>query len=193
MKIIETKTLVFPEIKVIRYRRFNDDRGYFTETFRQSDFIKTIPGFSIKQINESRSKKGVVRGLHTQWNPYMAKLVRTISGHMVDLFLDIRKGSPTYGKIAAYDMPSTCDQNFNEWIWIPIGFAHGNFYRQDSTIEYFCTGEYSPSCEVGISPLAEDLDWSLCDKNLKQQFDALIKSKAVISEKYKQGLIVKQW
>lgn len=193
MKIIEMKSLVFPEIKVIRYQRFNDDRGYFTETFRESDITRVVPDFKIKQTNESQSKKGVVRGLHAQWNPYMGKLVRTIKGQMVDLFLDIRIGSSTFGKIGAYDMPSTGKQTFNEWIWIPVGFAHGNFYLEDSTIEYFCTGEYRPDCEVGISPLADDIDWSLCDKNLKKQFEELKNSSLIISDKDKQGLTINQW
>ncbi|MBI3366189.1 dTDP-4-dehydrorhamnose 3,5-epimerase family protein, partial [Candidatus Roizmanbacteria bacterium] len=106
MKILEVRNLVFSDVKVIRYERFKDDRGYFTETFRESDFKTVISNFSIKQVNESYSSvKGVLRGLHLQWSPYMGKLIRTVKGHMVDLFLDIRKNSPTYGKVAAYDMP----------------------------------------------------------------------------------------
>lgn len=193
MKILDQKTLIFPEVKVIRYHRFADERGYFTEIFRASDLQKVITDFQIKQINESQSKKGVVRGLHAQWNPYMGKLVRTVAGEMVDLFLDIRKQSPTFGKIAAYHMPATNEQDFNEWIWIPVGFAHGNFYLQNSSIEYFCTSEYNPDCEVGISPLTEDIDWSLCDKKLQLQFEQLKKEGLIISDKDKQGLTLKQW
>ena len=144
------------------------------------------------QANESFSKKGVIRGLHFQWNPYMAKLVKTVQGHMVDLFLDVRQGSPTFGKVAAYDMPSKPDQDYDQWIWIPIGFAHGNYYLEDTTIEYFCTGEYSPDSEVGISPLAKDLDWSLCDPELKKQFDQLVEN-PVISDKDKDGLSLEDW
>lgn len=83
---------------------------------------------------------------------------------MIDLFLDIRKGSPNYGMAAAYDMRSSSDNDFAEWIWIPPGFAHGNFFTQESTIEYMCSGEYSPDCEATISPLATDLDWSLASR-----------------------------
>lgn len=194
MKIIEIKTLVFPEVKVIRFQRFSDQRGYFTETYRASDFQKVIPDFSILQVNESLSAvKGIVRGLHFQWQPYMGKLVRTIKGHMVDLFLDIRKGSPTYGKIAAYDMPESSKNDFGEWIWIPVGFAHGNFFLEETTIEYFCTGEYNPKNEAGILPTASDLDWSACDPFLKKQFDQLVKEGLILSEKDKKNFSLKEW
>lgn len=194
MKDIAVKDLVLSEVKVVRFSRYNDNRGYFTETYRKSDFEKVdfLKGVNFTQINESHSKKGVIRGLHFQWNPYMSKLVRTVEGHMVDLFLDIRQASPTYGKIAAYDMPSDPEQDYDEWIWIPVGFAHGNFYPEDSTIEYLCTGEYSPDCEIGISPLASDIDWSYCDPKLKDQFNSL-KLNATISSKDKEGLTLEQW
>lgn len=194
MKILEVKNLAIPDVKAIRYARFKDDRGYFTETFRESDFQKVIPNFSILQVNESYSSvKGVIRGLHLQWNPYMGKLVRTIRGHMVDLFLDIRKGSPTYGKIAAYDMAESSKNDWSEWIWVPVGFAHGNFFIEETSIEYFCTGEYSPANEAGILPTSSDLDWSLCDPALKKQFDDLVKNGAVLSEKDKKNLTLTEW
>src|SRR3989338_6935458 len=106
MKILEVKNLAIPEVKAIKFARFTDERGYFTETYRESDFKPVIPSFKILQVNESHSQKGIIRGLHLQWNPYLGKLIRTIRGHMVDLVLDLRKNSPTYGKIIAYDMPS---------------------------------------------------------------------------------------
>ena len=146
-----------PAIKVIRFARFMDMRGYFTESFRKSDFASQLAfmkDVQFVQFNESFSRRNVVRGMHFQWNPFMGKLVRTVHGRMVDLFLDIRKGSPTYGKAAACDMPSSPDNDYAEWIWIPPGFAHGNYFTEDTTIEYICSGEYSPGCEAGISPLA---------------------------------------
>lgn len=194
MKILEVKNLSLPDVKVIRFARFGDERGYFTETFRNSDFQKIIPDFKIQQVNESFSAiKGVVRGLHLQWNPYMGKLVRTIKGHMVDLFLDIRKGSPTYGKIGTYNMPESSKNDYSEWIWVPVGFAHGNFFLEETIIEYFCTGEYNPANEAGILPTAPDLDWSLCDPALKKKFDELVKSGATLSEKDKKNLTLLQW
>jgi dTDP-4-dehydrorhamnose 3,5-epimerase len=145
------------------------------------------------QVNESFSYKGTCRGLHFQWNPYMGKLVRTLSGHMVDLVLDIRRGSPTYGNIIAYDMPTKPEDSYNEWIWVPPGFAHGNFFLEDSKIEYFCSGEYSQGCEAGISPLVPDLDWSLCDAKLKNLFDNIVPTTPFISEKDRNGLSMSAW
>ena len=198
MKILEVKSLNIPDVKVIRYQRFTDNRGYFAEHFRKSDFAKGnemdfFQGKDFLQANESFSKKNVARGLHFQWNPYMGKLVRTLQGRMVDLVLDIRKGSPTYRKIVAYDMPADPERSYDEWIWIPVGFAHGNFFTQESVIEYFCTGDYSPGCEAGISPLAPDLDWSSCDSKLKAEFDELISQGLVISDKDKAGLTLSAW
>ena len=198
MKIMEVKTLDIEAVKVIRFARFCDHRGYFTEQFRKSDFqnhleMDFMKGVEFVQANESYSKKGTVRGLHFQWNPFMAKLIRTLSGRMVDVVLDIRKGSPTFGKIIAYDMPSDHEADYNEWIWVPPGFAHGNFFTEDSTIEYFCSGEYSPGCEAGISPLAADIDWSLCDESLKKIFDGIASSTELITDKDKDGFSVQAW
>ena len=193
MKIIEMEALSIPEVKVIHCQRFPDERGFFTETYRESDLQKVIPKFSLKQINESHSKKGVLRGLHMQWNPYQGKLVRTFKGHMADIVLDIRKNSPTYGKVISYDMPISDDKEKFEMIWVPVGFAHGNIYFEDSTIEYYCTSEYSPGNEAGINPLSPDLDWSLCDPKLKAQIDSIINEGLVISDKDKKGLSLDEW
>jgi dTDP-4-dehydrorhamnose 3,5-epimerase len=197
VKIVSVQELSIPAIKVIRFARFADQRGYFTETYRHSDFNAaampaSLQGQRFVQGNESFSRAGVVRGLHFQWNPYMGKLVRTVRGRMVDLVLDIRKGSPTYGKIIAHDMPSAPELTSGEWIWVPPGFAHGNFFTEDSQIEYFCTGEWNPACEAGISPLARDLDWSQCDRALKAQFDAIVKD-CLISPKDRDGLTLAAW
>ncbi len=198
MKIIGVTSLAIPDVKVIRYQRFADHRGYFTETYRRSDFerlpeLDFMRGVSFGQCNESRSRPGTVRGLHFQWNPYMGKLVRTTSGRMVDLFLDIRKGSPTFGQAAACDLPDDPAAPHGEWIWVPAGFAHGNYFTAESRIEYFCSGEYSPGCEAGISPLAADLDWSRCDPALKREFDALAAAGALITDKDRDGFTLASW
>jgi len=198
MKILNVKQLEIPEIKVIRFARFCDQRGYFTEHFRKSDFqsnplTSLMEGVEFVQANESFSRTGTVRGLHFQWNPYMGKLVRTLYGHMVDLILDIRKGSPSFGKAIAYDMPSDMSGDFNEWIWVPPGFAHGNMFLEDTSIEYFCSGEYSPGNEAGISPLAEDIDWSLCDQNLRETFHDVASRTSLITDKDRDGLSVSAW
>jgi len=198
MKILAVRALSIPAVKVIRFARFLDHRGYFTESFRLTDF-DTHPDLSfMKQVrfvqtNESYSKRGAIRGLHFQWNPYMGKLVRTLVGHMVDIVLDIRKGSPTFGRAICHDMRSTVDQDCGEWIWVPPGFAHGNFFLQDTVIEYLCSGSYSPTCEAGISPLATDIDWSLCDRGLKDAFDVVADSPLLMTDKDKNALTVAAW
>ncbi|MGH2614591.1 MAG: dTDP-4-dehydrorhamnose 3,5-epimerase family protein, partial [Thermomicrobiales bacterium] len=124
---------------------------------------------------------------------YMGKLVRTIRGHMIDVALDVRKGAPTYGKIIAYDMPVQGDEDFAEWIWVPPGFAHGNTFPADTVIEYFCSGEYSPGCEAGISPVADDLDWSLCAPELRDRFQAIARGTSLMTDKDRNGLTLAAW
>ncbi len=197
MKIVDVKALAIDAVQVVRFARFCDHRGYFAEQYRRSDFrdhpeMGFMKGVEFVQCNESFSRAGTVRGLHFQWNPYMGKLVRTIAGRMVDLVLDIRKGSPTYGKAIAYDMPANRDGDTDEWIWVPPGFAHGNLFPEDSVIEYMCSGEYSPGCEAGISPMASDIDWSLCDPTLRKLFEETA-AKAIITDKDRDGLSMEAW
>jgi len=199
MKILEVKSLTIPEIKVIRYQRHMDDRGYFTEILRKSDIderpeLSSLKNETLTQFNESFSKQFTVRGLHIQWSPFQGKLVRTLSGHMTDLILDVRKNSPTFGKIIAYDLPVNNAEDFGEFIWIPVGFAHGGFYPEESKIEYYCTSGWSGvDLEAGISPLASDIDWSLCDADLKTKFDQMVSGTPLISDKDRNGFTVAQW
>jgi dTDP-4-dehydrorhamnose 3,5-epimerase len=195
MKIVSITEAKIPGVKFINLERFMDQRGFFSETFRISDFInndlKVFPN-GIMQTNESFSQKNVLRGLHFQWNPNMGKLVRTIHGHMVDLILDLRQGSPTQGKIMAFDMPSCSTDKKTNWIWVPEGCAHGNFFLEDTYIEYFCSGAYNGECEAGISPFAEDIDWSICDPGLKNKFFEL-KESFIATPKDINGISVKEW
>jgi len=198
LKILDVQPLAIPGVQIIRFARFADHRGYFTEQFRQSDFETNdqtafLRGVRFQQANESFSRTSTIRGLHFQWNPYMGKLVRTLRGRMIDLFLDIRLGSPTFGKIAAYDMPSTGGEEHNDWIWVPPGFAHGNTFTEDTLIEYFCSGEYSPGCEAGISPFASDIDWSLCDPELQTIFDEIAATTSLVTDKDRNGFSVAAW
>lgn len=201
MQILDIKNLAIPEIKIIRYKRFSDNRGYFSETFRKSDFEMTgdlgkLAKSDFTQTNEVFSKDGVIRGFHFQFNPYMGKMVRTLEGHMIDFALDIRKDSETFGKIVAYDMLYRKEDDYGEWIWVPPGFAHGNLLTQDSRVEYFSTGQHNPEGEVGISPLAGDIDWSLCDVSLKKIFDEFsqkARASGLLSDKDKNGLSLGEW
>lgn len=196
MKIVSVEKLALSGIKIITFGRFRDQRGYFTEQFRNSDLfthpeLTTLHKTTFVQANESYSRKRVLRGLHFQWSPYMGKLVRTIHGHMIDLMLDIRKDSQTFGKILTYDMPSHYDDEQDVWIWVPPGFAHGNYFLEDTIIEYFCTGEYSSGCEAAISPFAPDIDWDFVDEHIKKIFSN--DSNILISDKDKKGLSLADW
>ncbi|HEV58729.1 MAG TPA: dTDP-4-keto-6-deoxy-D-glucose epimerase [Phycisphaerales bacterium] len=198
MKVLGVRTLAIEAVHVIRFARFRDHRGYFTEHYRKSDFdehpeLRCLRDTPFVQANESFSRAGTIRGLHFQWNPYMGKLVRTVQGRMIDLVLDIRKGSPTFGKIIAHDMPARPEDDAVEWIWVPPGFAHGNFFTEDTTIEYFCSGQYSPGCEAGISPLAEDIDWSLCDPALRRLFDEVTSGEIRMSDKDRKNGSLGEW
>jgi len=201
VKILAVSPLSIPEVKVIRFGRFADHRGYFTEHFRQTDFqshpdLAFLRDYQFVQCNESLSKAGTLRGLHFQWNPYVGKLVRVVAGRLVDLALDIRPDSPTRGQILAYDLPAAPERNFADWIWVPPGFAHGILFPagpEYSVIEYFCTGVYNPACEASISPLAADIDWSRCDPKLHQEFAAVVAAGPLIADKDRDGFSVAGW
>lgn len=198
MKLLSVDQLTLPEIRVIRFGRFVDDRGYFTEHFRKSDFqsnpqLPFMQNIEFLQTNESYSHPGTIRGMHFQWNPFQGKLVRTITGHMIDLALDIRPGSPTFGAIIAHDMPAQPHASSSEWIWLPPGFGHGIVALEATTIEYFCSAEWSPGCEASISPLASDLDWSRCDPALKEAFDRVASTTTLITPKDRDGLTMAAW
>jgi dTDP-4-dehydrorhamnose 3,5-epimerase len=198
MKILSVTDLAFPDVKVVRFARFADARGYFTEPLRRSDVdthpdLRFLRGVALPQTNESWSRAGVVRGMHFQWNPFQGKLLRTLHGRMVDLFLDIRIGSPTFGQAAMYDMPSSPDQPYGEWIWVPPGFAHGNFFTVETRIEYLCTGEYSPGCEGAVSPLAPDIDWSRAEPGLRREFEAVLAAGPLMSDKDREAPALAGW
>lgn len=193
MKLIEIKSLAIPEIKVIRFSRFTDNRGYFTEHFRKSDLAGHLPDTDFLQCNESFSHKGTFRGFHFQWSPYMGKLVRPITGHLIDFSLDVRKDSRTFGKVIAHNMPTNPENDYNEWIWLPPGFAHGILFPEDGLIEYFCTGTYSPGNEACITPLDKNIDWSLCDPELKKTFDEIVPTTELITDKDKNGITLEEW
>ncbi|GAB1372030.1 hypothetical protein MASR1M45_20920 [Candidatus Kapaibacterium sp.] len=199
MKIIEVKNLAIKGCKVIKYQRFDDERGFFAESYRKNDFdthsdTTDLRNKNFTQMNESFSKAGTIRGLHFQWNPFMAKLVRCISGRMIDLLLDIRVDSPTYGKIIAYDTRNSFSHNTGEWVYAPVGIAHGVFLPEDTLIEYFCTGQWNPDCETGISPLANDISWDLCDTEVFELLHKTINSgKLIIKDKDKNGHSLGSW
>jgi dTDP-4-dehydrorhamnose 3,5-epimerase len=194
LKILETSELAIPEVKVVRYALFKDDRGYFSETFRFDEIAEALgaDGLPVVQVNESFSRAGVFRGLHAQWNPYQGKLVRCVSGHLIDVALDIRRGSPSFGCAVAHVLPANGARDAGEWIWLPPGFAHGTMLTEDSVVEYICTGAWSPGCEISISALSEDIDWSRCDRDLRETLVGLLDD-AILTEKDREGLTIGTW
>ena len=139
---------IIPGIVVIEPTVLSDKRGYFLESFNKNEFEKAIGKVSFVQDNESRSSKGVLRGLHYQKPPFaQAKLVRCIEGEILDIAVDIRKDSPTYG---LYHSDVLSSENKKQ-LFIPRGFAHGFVVLSDSAVfAYKVDNTYAPDYEAGI-------------------------------------------
>ena len=146
---------------IIEPKVFGDSRGYFFESFSQRDFEAKVGKINFVQDNESMSSYGVMRGLHFQRPPYaQSKLVRCVKGRVLDVAVDIRKGSPTYGKHVAVQL----SEDNHRQIFIPRGFAHGFVVLSDTAVfQYKCDNFYAPQADAGISILDESLgiDWQI--------------------------------
>ena len=157
MKFIKT---TIPDVVIIEPKVFEDDRGYFMETFRKDLFDKHVRKIDFIQDNESKSKKGVLRGLHYQLPPFaQSKLVRVIKGSVIDVAVDIRKGSPTFGKYVAVELS---EENKRQ-LFIPRGFAHGFLVTSDEAVfAYKVDNYYAPQCDRSIRFDDPDIniDWS---------------------------------
>lgn len=146
---------------LVRPERYGDDRGYFTETWNRKDWTEAdLPAFDWVQDNEAYSKAvGTLRGLHFQAPPFaQAKLIRVISGAIFDVAVDIRRGSPTFGKTVAV----TLNENSGEQLLVPRGFAHGyQTLEPDTLIAYKCDNTYCASAEDGLlwSCTELSIDW----------------------------------
>lgn len=159
MKFIRTE---IPDVIIIEPTLFGDDRGYFAETFRQ-DKLEAFLGFRIKfcQDNESKSGFGVLRGLHFQLPPFsQTKLVRVTEGKVLDIAVDIRKGSPTFGKYVAEELSA---ENRRQ-LFVPRGFAHGFVVLSEIAIfNYKVDNYYNPESDRGLAfnDPAIGIDWIL--------------------------------
>lgn len=143
-KFIETS---IKDVYVIEPKKFGDNRGYFMETYKESDFKEAGLDYTFIQDNQSRSKKGVLRGLHFQKTFPQAKLVRCIEGEVFDVCVDLRKNSPTYGKWEGVVLSAEKGNQF----MIPRGFAHGFVVLSETaTFCYKCDEKYHPEDEGGI-------------------------------------------
>jgi dTDP-4-dehydrorhamnose 3,5-epimerase len=157
-----------PDVIIIEPTVHGDHRGYFVETFR-ADKLEAFLGYKLNfgQDNESKSSKGVLRGLHYQLPPHaQTKLVRVISGRVLDVAVDIRRNSPTFGQHVAVEL--TADNK--RQLLVPRGFAHGFVVLEDDTIfAYKVDNYYSPECDRGIAfnDPALNIDWMLKTEELK--------------------------
>ena len=158
--------MTFTELEIkgvwlIEPKRFGDNRGYFCETFKLEEFESHVGKINFVQDNESMSSYGVMRGLHFQRPPFaQSKLVRCVKGAVLDVAVDIRKGSPTYGQHVAVKLTEDNHRQF----FIPRGFAHGFAVLSDVAVfQYKCDNYYAPQADGGISILDSELgiDWHI--------------------------------
>ena len=159
---------------IIEPKVFNDERGYFYESFNQNEFFeKTGVLFTPVQDNESKSVKGVVRGLHFQKSPYaQAKLVRVIKGEIIDVAVDLRFNSETYGQYVAVTLSEENKKQF----FIPKGFAHGFIVLSDEAIfQYKCDEFYHPEAEGGLS--YKYISWEGITKGKMKEKDFILSEK----------------
>ncbi|EGR2229127.1 dTDP-4-dehydrorhamnose 3,5-epimerase [Vibrio parahaemolyticus] len=177
MKIIDTK---IPDVKIIEPVVFGDERGFFMETWNQKRFEELVTGkpTTFVQDNHSKSKKGILRGLHYQTENTQGKLVRVVSGEVFDVAVDIRKDSPTFGQwVGEYLSAENKKQ-----LWVPEGFAHGFYVISDEAeFVYKCTDYYNPTVECSIIWHDKDLsiDWPIYEG-------------VILSEKDKNGVKFKE-
>lgn len=158
MEVIKTD---IEGVVIIRPRIFTDPRGYFFESYNKKEFEEKVGNVEFVQDNESRSTYGVMRGLHFQKPPYaQAKLVRCVRGRVLDVAVDIRKGSPTYGRHVAVELTEDNHLQF----FIPRGFAHGFAVLSDEAVfQYKCDNYYAPHADGGIAITDPSLgiDWHI--------------------------------
>lgn len=177
MKIIDTN---IPDVKIIEPQVFGDDRGFFMETFRQNIMDELTVGKAFVQDNHSKSKQGILRGLHYQLVNPQGKLVRVISGEVYDVAVDMRANSATFGQWEAVILSADNKRMF----WVPEGFAHAFYVMSDSAeFVYKCTDYYNPEHEYSLLWNDEDLNipWPLVSGEAP-----------LLSEKDKSGQLFKQ-
>lgn len=161
--------LKLPDVILIKYDVFYDSRGFFTELYKRNEFLANGISYDFTQVNVSYSKKGVIRGLHYQLKPMeQGKLVYVISGRVFDVAVDIRRGSPWYGKHIGIILEP------GYGLWIPPGFAHGFQALEDTYFLYLVTKEYSPQHErcVYWSDPELGIDWPLRENIIISEKDS---------------------
>ena len=174
MEVIKTE---IEGVVIIEPRIFKDDRGYFYESFSQREFEEKVCRTTFVQDNQSKSSYGVLRGLHFQKPPYcQSKLVRCIKGTVLDVAVDIRKGSPTFGKYVAVELTEDNHRQF----FVPRGFAHGFAVLSDEAVfQYKCDNFYNKDSEGSVAWNDPELaiDWRIpAEKILLSEKDKLSKN-----------------
>lgn len=169
MDVIKTE---IEGVVIIEPRVFKDSKGFFFESFSQREFDEKVRPITFVQDNESMSSFGVMRGLHFQRPPYtQSKLVRCVRGAVLDVAVDIRKGSPTYGKHVAVELTAENHRQF----FVPRGFAHGFAVLSETAIfQYKCDNFYTPQADDGLSIMDDSLgiDWRIpVDKAILSEKD----------------------
>jgi dTDP-4-dehydrorhamnose 3,5-epimerase len=166
MEIIKTD---IEGLLIIKPRFFEDERGYFFESYNREEFLRAGIDVSFVQDNESKSRKDVVRGMHLQAPPFeQGKLVRVIRGSVLDVAVDIRKNSPTFGKWAAIELSAANKLMY----WIPPGFAHGFRTLEDDTVFFYkCTNVYNREAEQGFIWNDPDIhiDWGIASPVMSER------------------------
>lgn len=170
-----------PDVKIIEPRVFGDERGFFMETWNHKQFEEQVTGkpTNFVQDNHSKSKKGILRGLHYQIENTQGKLVRVVAGEVFDVAVDIRKDSPTYGQWVGVYLSSDNKRQ----LWVPEGFAHGFFVTSDEAeFVYKCTDYYNPKAEVSLAWDDDviNIDWPIAEVT------------PLLSEKDKKGISFSQ-
>lgn len=173
---MQYEKLAIPDVVLMTPQVFGDERGFFMETFRQSEFEEHCGDYAFVQDNHSKSAHGILRGLHYQYQQPQGKLVRVTRGEVFDVAVDMRKSSPTFGHWVGVMLS---EQN-KQMLWVPPGFAHG-FYvtSEEAEFQYKCTDYYAPGDEI-----------TLCwyDPTLNIQWPLVSNQPPQLSSKDQQGL-----
>lgn len=176
MEVLKTK---IPDLYILKPKVFEDQRGYFFESYNKEEFLRLGIDQNFVQDNESKSMKGVLRGLHYQKPPFaQGKLVRVMRGSVLDVAVDLRKNSPTYGQWSSVELTQD-----NKWMyWVPPGFAHGFVTLEDNTVFFYkCTNVYNKASEGSIR-------WNDPDLNINWNID-----NPILSEKDQQAPLFKDF
>ena len=159
---MQYEKLAIPDVVLLTPQVFGDERGFFMETFRQSEFEQHCGNYTFVQDNHSKSAHGILRGLHYQYEKPQGKLVRVTRGEVFDVAVDMRKSSPTFGEWVGVLL----SEDNKQLLWVPPGFAHAFYVTStEAEFQYKCTDYYNPGDEVSIrwdDPVLA-IDWPLVE------------------------------